>query len=670
MKKILSVLFLVIMLLGARAYAQEAVSADTDHETTATGETPSEEVYQFPVIAPTGMFYGGYSLINLNGSARADEYEYLHDSLTFGGELRVFSFPHRLHLDLDYRNKNDYFGDIGYAYKDVVLFRGINRTLWHNLDNINLAGGFTPNANYSVNPKDEGATYGVKWSMTSVSLRFKTPDYPFHVFLDGNIIDKDGTAQQRFLGGAGYFHTSSANVPVVRTSESRDVDWETKELTVGTNAHLGPVEIEYSHGEKRFDPGGNYVLADFYDTATTSSGAVVRDAGTYQHNLVPDLTGSSNTIKLHTSYTGRIVASATFSKIDRENNDSGAKADYFIGAGEVTWTAATNLAVFVKYRHKEADIDNPSTVTVTNLSNPADIVTYPVIPSISSISDIASATVRYRPFSGLTLRGEYDYDHIRRENAQEWGLPEKTEHNIASLSADMRIIRNLNLRAGYTYTDVNDPAYNVEPDHSNAGHATISWTPSQRIVTFVSYSVANEKRDDLNTVGGPAAQNRSVLRNRATGVVTYLVTEKVSLTASYSYIHDKIHQDLVIGGQLQPFVPDSDIANSYGLTMNYMPTNRIDLSGGVNYTVSSGAFSLTDPTLLSPVSLAGLLPSLSALKTKEIDCSVSGQYHFKNGFSAGIQYRYINFNDVLDNPWDDVQDGNVHIVLLTLSKKW
>jgi hypothetical protein len=25
---------------------------------------------------------------------------------------------------------------------------------------------------------------------------------------------------------------------------------------------------------------------------------------------------------------------------------------------------------------------------------------------------------------------------------------------------------------------------------------------------------------------------------------------------------------------------------------------------------------------------------------------------------------------VLDNPWDDVQDGRAHIVLLTLSKKW
>ncbi len=679
MKKILSVLFLFIMISGSRAFAQDQAPADANQEPAATEEAPIEEAYQFPVIPPTGTIFGGYRFVSLSGSTRAGEYEYLHDSVTFGGELRVFSFPHRLHLDIDFRNKKDYFADVGYAYEDIVLFRGINRTLFHNLDNINLAGGFisTPSVNESVNPKDEGVKYGVRWGMTSVSLRFKTPNYPLHVFLEGSIIDKDGTMQQRFLSEVG------SPVNLVRTSESRDIDWETKQLTVGTNAHLGPLEVEYTHGEKRFDPGGTNVLSDYYEAHGNMGDINYRGPGTYLHNLVPDLTGSSNTIRMHTSYTGRIVASATFTKIDRENNDSGAKADYFIGAGEVTWTAATNLAVFVKYRHKEADIDNPSSVTVTNLLNPAEVYSYFVRPSISSITDTASATVRYRPFSGLTLRAAYDYDHIRRTNTNFtfsdgtiWNIPPRTQHNIASLSADMRIIRNLNLRAGYAHKDVNDPAYNIEPDHSDEGHATISWTPFERITTFVTYSVAKEKRDDLNTTEGsngisPTAKNRDVLRDRAMGAVTYLVSEKVSLTGSYTYIHDRIRQDIVVGGDpAQAFVPDTDLAHSYGLTLNYIPNDRINLSAGVSYTLSSGAFSLTDPTVLSPTSLAGLLTSLSSLKTRETDYLLSGEYRFRNGFAAGVQYRFTDFNDVLDNPWDDVQDGRVNIVLLTLSKKW
>jgi predicted porin/opacity protein-like surface antigen len=662
MKKTLLVLLLFIIIFSGRVYAQDQAPADTGQEPAATEEAPPEEAYQFPVIPPAGTIFGGYRFVDLSGSTRAGEYEYLHDSVALGGELRIFSFPHRLHLDIDFRNKKDYFGDVGYAYEDIVLLRGINRTLFHNLDNINLAGGFTPNATFGVNPKDEGVKYGVRWGMTTVSLRFKTPDYPLHVFLEGSIIDKDGTMQQRFLSETGSY---------VRTSESRDIDWETRQLTVGTNAHLGPLEVEYSHGEKRFDPGGTHVLYDSY-AASVSGGTTIRNAGIYPHNLVPDLAGSSNTIRMHTSYTGRIVASATLTKIDRENNDSGAKADYFIGAGEVTWTAATNLAVFVKYRHKEADIDNPLTVTIDNVCSPSN---YPagciVKPSISSRSDTASATVRYRPFSGLTLRAAFDYDRIRRENFEQWDLPEKTQHYTESLSADMRIIRNLNLRAGYAHKDINDPAYNVEPDHSDEGHATISWTPLQRITTFVTYSITKERRDDLNTTEGNGssltAKNRDVLRDRAMGAVTYLVSEKVSLTGSYTYIHDKIRQDIVVGSDpAEPFVPDTDLAHSYGLTINYIPNDRINLSAGVSYTLSSGAFSITDPALVQPISVA----SLSALKTRETDCSLSGEYRFRNGFSAGVQYRYTDFNDVLDNPWDDVQDGRVHIVLLTLSKKW
>ncbi len=68
--------------------------------------------------------------------ARAEEFEYLHDSLVLGGELRTVSLNHRLHLDLDERNEKDYYGDISYAYKDLVLFRGVNSTLFHNFDNI------------------------------------------------------------------------------------------------------------------------------------------------------------------------------------------------------------------------------------------------------------------------------------------------------------------------------------------------------------------------------------------------------------------------------------------------------------------------------------------------------------------------------------------------------
>ncbi len=666
-REICSVLFLIFSVFVSRGYAKEPAATVEDQQPAATEEVPSEEAYQFPLIPPSGTVFAGPRIVSLSGSTRADEYEYLHSSVSLGGELRFFSFPNRLHLDIDYKDKKDYFGDVGYAYKDIILFRGINRTLFHNLDDIVLVGpavGTVPTSVQRVDVRDPGAEYGVRWGMSSAFLRFKTPDYPFHVYLDSSIIDREGTIQQRFLGGAAFFNN------IVRTSESRNIDWETKNITVGTNTHLGPVEIDVSHGEKKFDPHGDHVLSDFYNDAGST-----RIAGIFPHNLVPDLEGSSNTIRLHTSYTGRLVASATFTKLDRQNNDSGAKADYFIGAGEVSWIPAANVGVFVKYRHKEADIDNPLTDTIDNVcvpsNNPAGTYKCTIEPSVSSISDVISTTVRYRPISLLTLRAEYSYDAIRRENFKEWGLPEKTRHNTGSLSAAMRIMRNLNLNACYTHKEVDDPAYNIEPNHSDEGKATLSWMPVTRLNTFVSYSVAKEKRSDLNFDGNPAAQNRDVNRDRLMGAVTYLMTDRLSLTASYSYIHDKIQQDITFSDtagnpQFDPFVPDTDLAHNYALSVNYVPNDRIDLNAGLSYTVSSGAFYPTSDDLLLPVSVA----TFSELKTRETVFSLSGEYRISKDLTAGIQYRYTDFNDVLDNPWDDVQDGRAHIVLLTLSKKW
>ncbi|MBI5639346.1 MAG: hypothetical protein HZA17_02870, partial [Nitrospirae bacterium] len=98
----------------------------------------------------------------------------------------------------------------------------------------------------------------------------------------------------------------------------------------------------------------------------------------------------------------------------------------------------------------------------------------------------------------------------------------------------------------------------------------------------------------------------------------------------------------------------------------YLPKNNLSLSAGVSHTLSSGDFYPALTTLTQPVSVA----SFSKMKIKETVYSVEGEYRFKNGFASSVQYKYSDFNDVLDNPHDDVDDGKVHIVLLTLSKRW
>jgi predicted porin len=283
--------------------------------------------------------------------------------------------------------------------------------------------------------------------------------------------------------------------------------------------------------------------------------------------------------------------------------------------------------------------------------------------------------------SGITLRAEFSYENIDRKDAAEWFVPDSTTRKVASLSADIRIARNAKLMAKYTHQDTENPETNIEPDHSDEGRISFTWAPLPGLSTLLSYRVAKESRGALQFVQqdpvtsveflAESPDKRDALRDRFLGSITYLVLKDLSLTASYSYIHNKVKEDLAFNdtsGNLlfDPRVPETDTAHSYSLDANYLPKNNIALTAGVSYTVSSGAFFPADINLTQPVSIA----SFSELKTRETVYSVSGEYRFKNGFSAGIRYGYTVFDDVLDNPFDDVNDGKAHIVLLTLSKKW
>jgi predicted porin len=616
---------------------------------------------------PEASISGGYRFVDLSGSERAAEFEYLHDSISLGGELRLVPFPHRFHLDIDVKNRKDYFGDVSYAYKDIVLFRTIIRTVFHNLDNIRLIDLDTGTSSPGVTTplRDEYKKYGVKTDINYIFLRFKTPDFPFHVYLDGSLRERDGTQQQRSLLGGAWWNS------LIRDSQSRDINWKTTNIIIGTNSHLGPIEADISHGEKRFTVGGDKVLYDNYDQAGFSP-PFERVAGEWPHSLIPELKSSTNTLKLHTSYTGRLVASATFTKIDKENKDSNAKADYFIGAGAVTWKPIHKLAFFLKYRHKDVDIDNPDTATITDRAN-SNTYIYQVKPSISSITDTISLTGRYRPASGLTLRAEYIYDDIRRINAEAWNVPQSTQKNTALLSANLRVIKGLKLETKYIHKNISNPAYNIEPDYSDEGRMSLSWIPLPRLNTLLSYNIIKEKRSNLHYADTDAAKNREVKRDRLMGSITFLVLKDLSVTTMYAYIQNKTVQDIEYHLDAAPYppmidskVPYKDTTHNYVVDINYIPKDNISLNAGVSHTTSRGSFSPNDPNLLQPVSI----DSFSELKIRETVYSASGEYKFKGGFATGIQYRYNDFQDVLDNPYDDVEDGEAHIILLTISKKW
>lgn len=617
----------------------------------------------------------GYRFVDHSGSERAGEYEFLEDSVSFAGDAQLYSLPHRFHLDVAEKNRKDYFGEMEYGYKDRLLFRWMNTTLFHNLENLRLIDldPLTPSPGVAVT--DPTASYGVSWARNHVALKLKAPDFPLHLYTNGSLQRRDGKQQQRSLLGSGWFNN------IVRNSQVRDVDWKTQDYTVGINSHLGVIEADYSHRERRFDPRGGQVLFDTYGDAGFFPPASVRAGGEYPHNLAPKLKGSSNSYKVHTSYAGGLVGAATVTTKKKENRESGAKADYFIGTGGLTWMPIPKLTFFMKYKRLDRDLNNPATVTIVDRTDPTNSYGDSAVRnSISSTTDILSGSLRYRPMSRLTLWAAYDYKKINRDHAEEWAIEDGTRQRRLTLSGHARIAKGIKLKARYRHRELDHPAYNTDPNRSDEGEISVSWNPKPGINTLLRYDGGKAERNDLHFVdgnGNPIAgpESRENRWDRFLGSATLLARENLSLTGSYAYSHNKVEQDVVyaFNGAGFPFpnltdsgVPYDQTAQTVSFQVGYRPMKPLWLHGGVTHTWSRGDFTPNAADLLTPVSVA----SFSDLKIRETVYSLSGDYEWRQGLRLGLSFEYKDFNDVLDNPNDDAEDGIVRVLWFQCAKEW
>jgi hypothetical protein len=615
-------------------------------------EEEDVQVYKFPKIKPEYSLSLGYRMANSSGSRSAGEYEHLDDSIMFAGELRMFKFPQRVYLMFDEESTEDYFGDARYAYGDKVFFRWLGRSLFHNTGRIDLVDVDTTTNWLSVQQKDTKDDLGIKMAADNLFLRLKVPNYAAHAFVDYYSIRKDGSKQQRGLLGSGYYNNA------VMTTWEREIDWKGEAYKVGANSHLGPVEAELVFAQKRFDPGEG----DIYDSYTASG---LRAAGKFPHHRVSELEGSSGTLKLHTSYTGRLVASAKVSLKERENVSSNTKADYLVGTGGVTLMPMTSLTLFLRYKHLEIQRDNPETVTLEDADSTYQ-KTYNVKTSLDSISDTVSLAGRYRPLRWVVLRGRYLYEDTRRKKADIWEMEEDTTKGTASFSVDLDLPGHIDLRTEYMRMHTENPTYNTQSDESDEGTVALAWSPLPTINTSLSYTRGNGVRGILLYEDDVTTDDREVKSDKVFWTGTSALRKNLSLSASYTYLSNETIQDLAVGSEVAYDSSYTDLAHSYFLGADYSPLERLDLHGGASFTISKGEFVSNSVVFNQPVDVAILWD----YRFTEMSITASGDYRLGRNLNAGLEYDYIKLTEVLETPHNEIEDGDVQIVMIRISNKW
>lgn len=604
----------------------------------------------------------GYHWISLDGGTRSGEYEYFQKSDALSAVIEWDRLPHRFLLEYHSLNEKDFFKSLDYSYGDMVVFNAISRRLFHNLDHYSFGPDDIGTSSPSFTDKNPEDRYFTQNTFNTFFLRLKTPDFPLHVYAEARSLEKEGTVQQRAL--IGYF------TQVDKVSQSRDIDWRTVEFKAGANSHIGSIEADYSHIEKRFEALGQKVLYDSYPAAAG------RAAGTYPHNLTPDLDSSSDTIKIHTSHTGRIVAAGTYTRGERENKDSGARIEYWNAAGDLTITPAKGLVFFFKYRHYDLSPDNPATATMAGLSN-----TYNVRESISSQRDVMTGTIKYRTTEGLTLKGEYSLEKMERDigpagnlpapptNAPAyWEVEPETTKKIGRIGVSYRVMKKVTARADYSHVEVDDPTYNFDPDKADTAKLSVTWSPSSKFTALVGYSGVREKREGLKPplAGG----DRETSRDQALGSVTVLVGKRSSITTSYAYFRNQADHTLTYNHSddgstytlvMETGVPYDDVAHVGSILLTHALSDAAALTAEATKSFSRGSWRNS-----GFVSNTTGIAEFSDLKVVEDIYAAGMEVALGKDISAELRYRYIKYNDKINS----ANDGKTQIGLAYMSIKW
>lgn len=597
-----------------------------------------------------GNFFFGYQWLDQADSQRAGEYKYLDYSFSGGLELNRYPLPHRINMRAEYLGKNDMYGDLGYAYKDLVLARDVFAGIYHNLDHYSYQ--YADTAKILNNDRNPADTYHRSYFDNFLALRLKAPDFPFHTYLKQRHIEKDGAIQQRSLLGS----TIGAGNVGTKLSQTRDIDWQSDEIVLGSNSHLGPIELDYAYGYTNFDPGANNVLYDTYPVDSYRNSLATE---IFPHDVNPKIESWSNTLKAHTSYTGRIVASASLSNLQQENAYSDSESNTWRGAADFKWMPRTSLGLFLKYRHSNLDAENPGSVT---LAGSANTYSYAVRRSISSQKDSLSFTANYRPLTKITLVPSYEFDHVeRRDNSQWTVVPSSTDSNALGLTAYSKPLKNLKFKLALLHKRFDNPAYNIEPDSSSQVKFTTTFLPTAKMTAFVDYSLLSNERDHILYLTSTDAVidcgRRENKNERILGSMSFIITPRLTFSPSLAFQRNEIEQTIGYGQFvgaavdlpfLDPGVSYRDEAVFYGLGMKFAPRDDINIAIDISHTDTEGKFLPGIGIAQSPADLA----SFSTIRVSETLFSVDLIKKIRANWEVELQFSNNVYNDKIDNALD------------------
>jgi len=548
----------------------------------------------------TGRLSLGYRAFSIDADpGRAAEYVYPHSSPAAEVEVTGYQGHHHAIVEADYRNEEDFRAEAHLDHSGLLRLNLRTERFFHNLEHIPYAPGVpearapasvpgSPRADFA--DSDPGADYGLSIDITEAQLRGKLANYPAHVNLSYWRFEKEGEKQLRYVreNCAGACHMQS---------RTRDLDRVVEEFKGGVDGHFGPVDVIFEQVYREFRDHES-IPVDAFERHSRRDHLTGTLTGDYQHDEDPDSKYVASTLKAHTSLSGGVVGAASFTIGERENRTdlsdvrfAESETNFYKATGDLTLIPSPRWTLNFRYRLLDMDNDNSNQLVVPDYyPDPADN-TVKTIPEIRENIDTRranyAATVTYRPFKKLSLKGEYQREEIHRGNTDGavefhsnadyaltdydlvWELPQDEVLSRYRIGFMARLLERsrLKLNGWYQYRTSDDPAYGNSAEDAHQVFLGALLTPSSRWGMNASVSALDESNNDhqlvqFNNGGGQVPVDLDRRREQQSLAVGlwFNPAAGVSAALNYGYLRTRILQDLLFGSQ-----PDPDLATGYSI---------------------------------------------------------------------------------------------------------
>jgi hypothetical protein len=621
----------------------------------------------------------GYRTLSYDRYAgRAAEYTDLHSSPTFGAMYSILGKDHKFAVEGSYITDRDYHGDLTYDYMGAYRLHLRTESLYHNLDHQQLAAP----TSILLSDSDPAARYGIRVEQDLAAMRIRLGNNPMHLNLGYWRMYKKGTSQQIFADQA----FPPPNAPNSIYSKSRPVDSQTHEGKLGFDAHFGPLDLIYDFTIRQFNDHAGISRNDFTGRIITPPPPnwFNRPQGNYEHNEALESRYLSHTVKLHTEQTGGIVAAASYSYGQRKNLSSlsdvsgvnGLSTTLQNAAGDFVYTPCKEFSLAVRFRHQEIDRDTASNLVYS----PATPSLIPTLPAIDTTKDIVSTTLSIRPTDILTVKGEYRGEFTHRENIDQWNrpdsmaIPENTATHRGILTLLSRPLKGLRIKARYSYTTTDNPAYGTSADERHEGQLLAVYTVKDRWGITANYQNSYEENNssEITTTSIPSPLPRERRAMNATATVWGSIMQQLTLSGSAGLLRTKTDQDVLFAATQAGSVAASNYTSQavlYSINAAYRATEKLGLNlmfqqvrSNAEFDPAFLQFTVTNPDDNSTYGVK----SISWLKTVENSVNFSADYALARNISCGVAYSYRSYNDDRNSAYD----GSLHSVTGTLTAKW